>query len=31
VSGNREALVELEIEYGLVEIEIEITEPVTSE
>lgn len=30
VSEEREALVELEIEYGLVEIEIEITEPVTS-
>ncbi len=30
VSGSREALVELEVEYGLVEIEIEVTEPVTS-
>jgi hypothetical protein len=27
ISGSREALVELEVEYGLVEIEIEMTEP----
>lgn len=31
ISGSREALVELEVEYGLVEIEIETSEPVIVE